>query len=68
MIAKMAPYFLAALLALASGWAMPGTAQGACLDPPADLDGSGATNVVDVQCGIVTALVLLAEDGSEMPS
>ena len=47
---------------------MPDAAQGACLDPPADLDGSGDTNVVDVQCGIVTALVLLAEDGSEMPS
>ncbi len=55
-------------MALTSAWAMPDAAQGACLDPPADLDGSGDTNVVDVQCGIVTALVLLAEDGSEMPS
>ena len=31
-------------------------ALGACLTPPGDLDGNGATNVVDVQCDILLTL------------
>lgn len=35
------------------------TATAACLAPPGDIDQSGVTNVVDVQCAIVSALSAL---------
>lgn len=45
---------LASGLLLAFGLAS--AAHAVCLDPPGDLDGSGTTGVVDVQCSILLAL------------
>ncbi|GMV40124.1 MAG: hypothetical protein AMXMBFR64_18400 [Myxococcales bacterium] len=41
-------------------------ARAACLSPPGDVNGSGATDVVDVQCLILTTLWTLA--GGEVPT
>ncbi len=35
---------------------LPISASGKCVTPAGDVDGSGATNVVDVQCAILGAL------------
>lgn len=42
-------------------------ALGTCLTPPGDLDGSGVSNVVDVQCDILLALWELSTDEMAPP-
>lgn len=43
-------------------------ANGACLDPPGDVNASGATNVVDVQCVILLSLWKLGGGQGPVPA
>ena len=45
-----------------------GTATGACLDPPGDVDQDAVTTVVDVQCTVLVSLWELAGSGDEAPT
>jgi len=38
-----------------------------CLDPTGDLDGTGATNVVDTQCGLLAVLAVLTGGTEAVP-
>ena len=45
-----------AFITVMSLFGLTGQAQAVCLSPVGDLDGSGITNVVDVQCQLLSIL------------
>jgi hypothetical protein len=61
-------FALASLGALCAWVGSPGVAQAECLTPPGDVDGSGLTNVVDVQCALVTSLWYLNNQQGPIPN
>jgi hypothetical protein len=62
--AAASAFGLAAALALA-----PSVATAICTDPAGDIDANGSTNVVDVQCAIVTSLWALGgSDPAQEPA
>ncbi len=62
---RMNPMLCASVLAL--GFAVPSVVSAACLSPPGDVTGNGATTVTDVQCNILANLWALSPSGSEFP-
>ena len=54
------------ILCLSALFTAPAFAEG-CLDPVGDINANGTTDVVDVQCGIVTSLYVLGGDEGPPP-
>jgi len=61
---NMRRYFKNAACGLLVALMVPTVAVGLCLEPIGDVDGTGATNVIDVQCSILTALSTLSSEAS----
>ena len=59
---------LALSLAIQFGSTSPAQGLALCLDPVGDLDGSGVTNVVDVQCELIAILWTLGGEAGAPPT